>query len=66
MYLSLDLFCSVSIFQGVVRVLVAETGWTDVGDHHRATVTTEGILQETGQLTVAIRHMHRLTLHVKW
>ena len=44
-HLSLDLFCSVSIFECVVRVLVAEAGWTDIGDHHRATVAPEGVLQ---------------------
>ena len=61
-HLSLDLFCPVSILECVVSVLVAEPGRTDVGDHHCATVSPEGVLQKTGQLAVAIRNVDRLTL----
>ena len=61
-HLSLDLFCSVSILECVVRVFVAEPGRTDIGDHHCATVSPEGVLQKTGQLAVAIRNVDCLTL----
>ena len=61
-HLGLDLFCSVSILESVVGVLVAEARRTYIGDHHRATVTTQGVLQETSQLAVAIRDMDCLTL----
>ncbi len=64
-HLSLDLFRPVSIFERVVRVLVAETGRTNVGDHHGATVSPEGVLQEASKLAVAIWNVDCFALRKK-
>lgn len=40
LYLCLDLFRSVSIFESIVCVVIIESRGTDVGNHDGATVST--------------------------
>lgn len=61
-YLGLDLFCSVSIFQGVISVLIRESRRANVSHHDSATVTTKRILQQPCQLAVTIGHIATLAL----
>lgn len=56
----LDLFGPVGVLEGVVCVLVGQTGGADGSDHHCATVAPDGVLEQTGQFAVPVGHM-RLT-----
>ena len=54
LYLGLQVFDSVSIFEGILRLLKAGAGGADVGDHDSEAVATQSVLQETCQLAVTV------------
>lgn len=61
-YRELDLLGAVGILEGVVSVLVGQTGGADSSDHHRVAVAPNGVLEQTGQLAVPIGHMRLAAL----
>ena len=55
--LVLDRFGSISIVQGTQGLLVVVISRGESGYHNGLCVTTEGVLEETGQLGVTIGYM---------
>lgn len=62
MYREFDLLGTVSIFEGVVSVLVGQAGRADSSNHHSAAVAPNGILEQAGQFAVSVGHMRLATL----
>ena len=55
--LVLDGFRSISVMQGTQGLFVVVVSRRQSGYHNGLCVTTEGVLEETGQLGVTIGHM---------
>lgn len=53
----LDVFCPVSVLEGVVRVVEENVRRVDVRDHHQAAPPLQRGLEQVGQLAVAVLHV---------
>ena len=61
-YFGPDVLCPVGVHERVARLLEVEAGRANVCDHHRLTVASQRVLQETRQLTVTVVDVPRATL----
>lgn len=64
-YSGFDLFCTVGIFESVVRVFVGERGRADVSDHHSSAVSTQRVFEKPCQLAISVRNVRLLTLRTQ-
>jgi hypothetical protein len=52
-----DLLGTISLFEGVVSILISQAGKTDGSNHHSAAFAPSGDLEQTGQSAVSVGHM---------
>lgn len=61
--LVLDVLCAVGIAQGRACLIIVVISRPKVGHHDSLGVTSEGVLQKTGELGIAIGDVARLRVH---
>lgn len=57
-----DLLGTVSIFEGVVSILVGQAGRADSSDHHSTAVAPNGVLEQAGQFAVSVGYVRLAAL----